>query len=360
MYQDAVEWVVEMSKQGVSGSISVWLSQFANTYIDDNSSILQTGVRKFLNFYCTGSNATEITDADAKTCFVDGDQGRRAIKFAIETRQNGSSYSGATGWRDAFLETESGNTTTPESSTTTSGTESSTTTSESQSWSYTDFSSNALMFIDYAYRSNSDGSTEISEENLNNYYNTTTGKELIDWVLSENGTSMASTTVNGYLEAWGDQKGALPSPEAFTNYEGFSSNNYYDKVVSGELTMLPFRARQWSINDGVHTIYSGYTSQDLISNTYNAAISSSQYTNNSTTIDNNVTTTINNILNSTTQSANVQSNTTTQGANVQSNTTTQGANVQSNTTTRVESFIGNNDITTSTINQILNGNIPKY
>ena len=65
-------------------------------------------------------------------------------------------------------------------------------------------------------------------------------------------------------------------------------------------------------------------------------------------------------MNSTTQGANVQSNTTTQDANVQSNTTTQGANVQSNTTTRVESFIGNNDITTSTINQILSGNIPKY
>ena len=80
--------------------------------------------------------------------------------------------------------------------------------------------------------------------------------------------------------------------------EGFSSEEYKNKIVSGEINILPFRARQWSINDDVHTIYSGYTNQDLIKNNYNSSISYSNNENNSNSVT--TTDTINEILNNST------------------------------------------------------------
>ena len=68
------------------------------------------------------------------------------------------------------------------------------------------------------------------------------------------------------------------------------------------MTVLPFRARQWSINDDVHTIYSGTTSQDLISNNYNSIMGSLGYSefSNLDSNTNSVSTTINNIIGNTT------------------------------------------------------------
>ena len=61
--------------------------------------------------------------------------------------------------------------------------------------------------------------------------------------------------------------------------ESFTSNNYLADISSGRLTMLPFRATQWSVNDGEHKIYTGYTNEDNISSIYNSAMNSLQSSN---------------------------------------------------------------------------------